>query len=117
MIGALVPSLSVALGIGVLVGAWMLKLAIADAYAMAATLLAYHRTTEGMPPDPEWQVRLEPASGKFAELKEKVLEKTTGGASAKNGTFGAEAGVSNDEAAAQVPSWSQEAPGEATNGR
>lgn len=36
-LGAAVPALKVALGIGVLVGAWMLKLALADAYAIAAT--------------------------------------------------------------------------------
>jgi cytoskeletal protein RodZ len=77
-VGVLLPSLGVALGIGVLVGAWMLKLAVADAYAMAATLLAYHRSTEGMTPDPEWQARLEQASDKFAELKRKAAEKMGG---------------------------------------
>jgi len=80
-VGALVPSLGVALGIGVLVGAWMLKLAVADAYAMAATLLAYHRSTEGLTPDPEWQARLEQASDQFAELKKKAVETVSGGAS------------------------------------
>ena len=46
-VAALVPALSVPLGIGVLLGAWMLKLAVADAFALAATLLAYHRSTAG----------------------------------------------------------------------
>ena len=50
-IGALVPSLGVALGIAVLLGAWMLKLAVADAFALAATLLAYHRSTAGVTPE------------------------------------------------------------------
>jgi hypothetical protein len=74
-IGALVPALKLALGIAVLLGAWMLKLAVADAYSLAATLLAYHRSTEGMEPDPEWQARLEQASDEFQELKQKAAEK------------------------------------------
>jgi hypothetical protein len=73
-IGALVPALSTPLGVGVLLGAWMLKLAVADAYAMAATLLAYHRTTAGMTPNPEWQARLEQVSDGFQELKQKAVE-------------------------------------------
>ncbi|PSQ97689.1 MAG: hypothetical protein BRD55_02155 [Bacteroidetes bacterium SW_9_63_38] len=48
----------------------MLKLAVADAFSMAATLLVYHRSTEGLTPDPEWQARLEQASDKFAELRD-----------------------------------------------
>lgn len=72
-LGTVLPSLKIALGIGVLVGAWMLKLALADAYAMAATLLAYHRSTEGMTPNPEWQAKLENASDKFRELKQKAM--------------------------------------------
>ncbi len=73
-VSALAPSLSLALGVGVLVGAWMLKLALADAFALAATLLAYHRSTEGRTPDPVWQDRLEQASDRFQELKEKAAE-------------------------------------------
>jgi hypothetical protein len=37
-VGALVPQLVVALGVAVLLGAWMLKLAVADAFALDATL-------------------------------------------------------------------------------
>ena len=73
--GALVPSPMLALGIAVFLGAWMLKLAVADACAPAATLLAYHRPTEGMEPDPEWQARLGQASDEFQELKQKAAEK------------------------------------------
>jgi hypothetical protein len=65
-LGALVPSPKLALGIAVLLGAWMLKLAVADACSLAATLLAYHRSTAGMEPDPEWQAR---------ELKQKAAGK------------------------------------------
>lgn len=74
-VGALLPALKLPLGIAVLLGAWMLKLAVADAYALAATLLAYHRSTAGMEPDPEWQARLEQASDEFQELKQKAAEK------------------------------------------
>jgi len=80
-VAALVPSLSLPLGIGVLVGAWMLKLALADAFALAATLLAYHRSTERMEPDPMWQARLEQASDRFRELKQKAAEVVSGGSS------------------------------------
>jgi len=73
-VGLLIPSLQLPLGIAVLVGAWMLKLAVADAYSLAATLLAYHRSTEGMEPDPEWQARLEEVSDQFQKLKEKAAE-------------------------------------------
>ena len=94
-IGALVPALSIPLGVGVLLGAWMLKLAVADAYAMAATLLAYHRTTAGMTPNPEWQARLEQVSDGFRELKQKAVEAVRREApasapdAAPNGTTGA----------------------------
>lgn len=71
-VGAALPALKVALGISVLVGAWMLKLAVADAFALAATLLAYHRSTEGLEPDPEWKARLEQVSDGFRELKKKA---------------------------------------------
>ena len=79
-IGVALPSLKIALGIGVLVGAWMLKLAVADAFSLAATLLAYHRSTEGMAPDPTWQARLEEVSDQFRELKRKASEHMSGAA-------------------------------------
>lgn len=73
ILSTVVPAwMHVGLGLAVLVGAWMLKLAVADAYAMAATLLAYHRSTEGMTPDPTWQGRLENVSKKFRELAQKA---------------------------------------------
>jgi hypothetical protein len=78
LIGVALPSLKIALGIGVIVGAWMLKLAVADAFSLAATLLAYHRSTEGMTPDPTWQARLEEVSDQFRELKRKASEHMSG---------------------------------------
>lgn len=73
-IAAVAPGLRVALVIGVLIGAWMLKLAVSDAVALAATLMAYHRATEGMEPDPAWVAKLDAASDKFRELGRKAAE-------------------------------------------
>ena len=75
-LGLLVPPLKTALGITVLLAAWMFKLAFADAHALAATLLAYHRSTEGLTPDAEWQERLSGLSDKFRELVKKAAEAT-----------------------------------------
>lgn len=73
-IAAALPALRIALGIGVVLGAWMMKLAVADAFAMAATLLAYHRTTVSLEPDPEWVAKIEGVSDKFRELGRKAAE-------------------------------------------
>ena len=73
-LGAVFPGAGAVLAILVFVGAWMLKLALADAFALAATLLAYHRTTAGMTPNAEWQAKLEGASDKFRELGRKAAE-------------------------------------------
>ena len=76
LIGALIDWewLRTTLGILVILGAWMFKLAFADAHALAATLLAYHRSIEGMEPNPEWKARLEQASDRFRELQQKARE-------------------------------------------
>ena|GEM_PF-679191 len=73
-IAAVLPAAGPALGVMVVVAAWMLKLAVADAWSLAATLLAYHRTTLEMEPDPEWVARLEGMSDKFKELGRKAKE-------------------------------------------
>jgi len=52
----------------------MIKLAVMDAFSMAATLIAYHRTTEGLEPSPEWKTKLEGVSSKFGELGRKAKE-------------------------------------------
>ena len=72
-IAAVFPGLSVALGVFVLVGAWMIKLAVADAFSLAATLIAYHRSTEGMTPNEEWKAKLEGVSDRFRELGQKAV--------------------------------------------
>jgi hypothetical protein len=70
ILGALIPvaAIRTLLGVLVIVGVWMFKLAVSDAYAMAATLLAYHRSTEDMEPNPEWQERLTGISDQFRNL-------------------------------------------------
>ncbi|MEL7086321.1 MAG: hypothetical protein AAF268_07960 [Cyanobacteria bacterium P01_A01_bin.3] len=75
-LGLLVPALKTPLGIMVLLAAWMFKLAFADAHALAATLLAYHRSTEDLTPDAEWQERLSGLSDKFRELVKNAAEAT-----------------------------------------
>jgi hypothetical protein len=72
-IAAVFPALSAALGVMVLVSAWMVKLAVADAFSLAATLIAYHRSTESMVPSEEWKGKLEHASSHFRELGERAL--------------------------------------------
>jgi hypothetical protein len=71
-IAAAFPAAGPMLAILVLMGAWMIKLAVADAFALAATLVAYHRTTENLTPNPEWKAKLEGASEKFKELGRKA---------------------------------------------
>lgn len=85
-IAAVAPGLRVALVIGVLIGAWMLKLAVADAVALAATLIAYHRATEGLEADPSWIAKLDAASDKFRELGRKAAEAVRPGTGAVTGT-------------------------------
>lgn len=83
-LGAVFPALKVALGIGVILLSWMIKLAVGDAFALATTLLAYHRATEHLEVDEEWKARLEGMSDKFRELGQKA-------ASAVRGTVPAQA--------------------------
>ncbi len=79
-IGAAFPALKMALAIAVLIGAWMLKLALSDAVSLAATLLAFHRTTDGMEPNAEWVAKLDSASDKFRELGKKAMAAVVPGA-------------------------------------
>jgi hypothetical protein len=73
-IAAAFPAMAPVAAIMAFAGAWLLKLALADPFALAATLLAYHRSTAGMEPDPEWKAKLEGASTKFQELGRKAVE-------------------------------------------
>ena len=71
-LGAAFPALRVALGVGVIILAWMIKLAVADAFAMATTLIAYHRATAQLEPNAEWVARLEGMSKQFQTLTQKA---------------------------------------------
>lgn len=76
-LGAALPELRVALGVGVILGAWMIKLAVGDAFSLAATLLAFHRETAALKPNEEWVARLDDLSPKFRELGQKAAEAFT----------------------------------------
>ncbi|MEX2534306.1 MAG: hypothetical protein WD273_01800 [Trueperaceae bacterium] len=73
-LGAALPGMRFALAVGVLITAWMIKLAVADAFALAATLVAYHRATAGLEPDAQWIAKIEGVSEKFRELGHKAAE-------------------------------------------
>ena len=49
-------------------GARLLDLAFYEPFALAYVMVTFHRETEGMTPDPEWDRKLQGASDKFKEL-------------------------------------------------
>lgn len=102
-IGAALPGIRVGLAIGVIVLAWMIKLAVADAFSLAATLLAYHRTTEGMQVDETWKGRLEEASDKFQELGRKAAEGMRGASGSESSAPASGAASSGKNAAQPDP--------------
>lgn len=53
--------------------AWSVKAALIEPIAIYALMQVYFKTIEGQVPDPEWRSRLEGASKKFREMKEKAL--------------------------------------------
>jgi hypothetical protein len=55
-----------------LVLAYLVKVAIGDAFAMTAIISAYHRETQGLTPDPQMASRLDSVSDKFKQLKERA---------------------------------------------
>lgn len=80
LVGLIIPveGVRVFLGLLVIVGTWMFKLAVSDAYAMAATLLAYHRSIEGVEPNPDWKERLEGMSEQFRQLGDRAASAISG---------------------------------------
>lgn len=52
--------------------AWSFKAALLEPIAIYALMETFFKTTEGQEPDPEWERKLESASGKFRELKDKA---------------------------------------------
>ncbi len=56
----------------ILLLAWLIKVSIGDAIAVAAVIAAYQRETEGLSPDPEMVARLDSVSDKFQELRQRA---------------------------------------------
>jgi hypothetical protein len=101
-LGAMLPGLRFALAVAVVLAAWMVKLAVADAFALAATLIAYHRATAGLEPDAAWVAKIDAVSDKFRELGRKAAE--FAGAGAKPVPDGADGvAVTGTEAASGEP--------------
>ncbi len=57
-----------------LVFTWAIKQAVIEPFAMTALLQVYFKVTDGQAPNPEWEGKLEQASGKFRELKDKAAK-------------------------------------------
>jgi hypothetical protein len=65
--------------------AYLFKVAIGDTFAMTAIIVAYHKETMGLEPDPAMKAKLEGISDKFRELKKRAEEELGGmGGKAKN---------------------------------
>lgn len=58
--------------------AWAFKAALLEPLVIYALMQVYFRTIEGQQPDPEWEARLEQASGKFQELTARARERFSG---------------------------------------
>lgn len=58
--------------IALLILAYLIKVAIGDAFAMAAIIASYHDEIQGLEPSPEVSAKLEGISSKFRELKDKA---------------------------------------------
>jgi hypothetical protein len=61
-----------------LILAYLIKVAVGDAFAMTAIIASYHRETQALTPDPQMAARLDGLSDKFRELKERA-ETSLGG--------------------------------------
>ena len=56
-----------------LILAYIVKLAVGDAFAMVSMVAAYQRATEGLAPDPAVEEKIEKVSDKFRELKDRAM--------------------------------------------
>jgi hypothetical protein len=56
----------------ILLLAWLIKISIGDAIAVAAVIATYQRETEGLTPDPEMVARLDNISDKFTDLRQRA---------------------------------------------
>jgi hypothetical protein len=84
-LGALFPKMSTALGIAVLVIAYLVKLALYDPIALCTIILTYHRAIQGLTPNPEWERKLDQVSSKFRQLKTKAAEWGNSGSQPETG--------------------------------
>jgi hypothetical protein len=57
-----------------LILAFLIKLAVGDAFAMTSIISAYYRHTQDLTPDPEMVAKLDAASDKFKELKDRAQQ-------------------------------------------
>lgn len=57
-----------------LILAFLIKVAVGDAFAMTAMISAYHKNTQGLKPDAETVAKLDAVSDKFKELKVRAQE-------------------------------------------
>jgi len=60
--------------IAVLLFAWVIKVAIGDAFAMIAMVSTYHRETLNLQPDAAMAAKLDAASDKFKEIKQRASD-------------------------------------------
>ena len=82
--------------------AWSFKAALLEPIAIYALMQAYFKTIEGQEPDAVWEGRLDKASDKFRELKDKAtafVSSKTGGAS--DNPLSSDAGASESGQAEQ----------------
>src|SRR5690606_12251923 len=67
--------------------AWLIQLAVFEPFALAYTMVTYHREIVGKVPDPTWDNRLQGVSKSFKDLVDKAtgfISKKTGPASPHN---------------------------------
>lgn len=57
-----------------LVIAWGIKQALIEPVGMTALMLVFFKVTEGQTPNPEWEAKLNSASRKFSDIKNKALD-------------------------------------------
>lgn len=82
-VGTLLSAISPAFAgwslIAVLVLAYMIKIAVGDAFAMTAIIACYQRETANLTPDPNMVSKLDSVSDKFKDLKQRAEESLGGG--------------------------------------
>lgn len=64
--------------IAALLFAWLVKVAVGDAFAMTAIIAAYHEETQDLTPDPQMSAQLSRVSNQFNELKERAANAMRG---------------------------------------